>query len=484
MTSKIEQKEQVEKRVTALWMQVGMRYLPFADAAEGSVGWSRLLRLSLFQVSVGLALVLLNATLNRVMIVELGISSSLVSLMIAIPVLFAPFRVLVGHRSDHHRSFLGWRRLPYMWFGTMLQYGGLAIMPFALLILTGDADAPAWVGQAGAALAFLMVGAGLHTTQTSGLALAADLCVEDKRPRIIAFLYVVLLVGMGLAALTLGFFLQDFSEVGLIKVIQGCAVATMLINMVALWKQEGRGSQVQKPGIPRPSLVDSLRKFAGAGRSPRLMVTVCFGSAAFAMQEVLLEPYGGEVLGLSVASTTVLTALLSAGTIGGFLLASRFLTQGLSACLVAVFGAMVGLIAFPTVILSEAVSSIVVFQIGSTLLGVGTGLFLIGTLTAAMDLARDGESGLAMGSWGAVYATATGCGIALGGVIRDWISAAALNGQLGNTLANLSTGYVAVYSLEIILLFVTLVAIGPLVRHGRIPRSVSTNAIGLAEYPG
>jgi hypothetical protein len=39
-----------------------------ARAAAG-----RLLRLSLFQVSVGMAIVLLNGTLNRVMIVELGV---------------------------------------------------------------------------------------------------------------------------------------------------------------------------------------------------------------------------------------------------------------------------------------------------------------------------------------------------------------------------------------------------------------------------
>lgn len=483
MTTKTDQ-ERANERVTAMWQRVGLRYLPFADAAEGSVGWPRLLRLSLFQVSVGLAMVLLNATLNRVMIVELGVSSSLVAIMIAIPVLFAPFRVLIGHRSDHHRSFLGWRRLPYMWFGTLLQYGGLAIMPFSLLILTGDANGPVWVGQLGAAISFLMVGAGLHTTQTSGLALAADLSADDKQPRIVAFLYVVLLAGMGLSALVLGLLLTDFSEVRLIQVIQGCAVATMLINMVALWKQEGRGAGVKKPGTARPSLALSWQKFIAGGRSLRLMVAVALGAAAFSMQEVLLEPYGGEILGLSVASTTMLTALLSGGTIIGFLFAGRALSQGLSPCFIAAIGAMFGLVAFPAVIFSEALSSILVFQIGSTLLGVGTGLFLIGTLTAAMDLARDGESGLAMGTWGAVYATATGCAIGLGGVIRDWVSTAAENGLLGTALTDPATGYVAVYSLEIVLIFITLIAVGPLVRHGRIPRSVSQNSIGLAEFPG
>ena len=57
--------------------------------------------------------------------------------------------------------------------------------------------------------------------------------------------------------------------------------------------------------------------------------------------------------------------------------------------------------------------------LGTALIGFGGGLFAVGTLTAAMALARDGESGLALGAWGAVQATAAGVAIALGGVLRD-----------------------------------------------------------------
>ena len=121
---------------------MGPRFLPFADAATPELPLGRLLRLSLFQVSVGMALALLNGTLNRVMIVELGVPTWLVSLMVALPLVFAPFRALIGFKSDTHRSVLGWRRVPYIWMGTLLQFGGFAIMPFALLVLTGDGQRP------------------------------------------------------------------------------------------------------------------------------------------------------------------------------------------------------------------------------------------------------------------------------------------------------------------------------------------------------
>ena len=123
--------------------------LPFSDAVSEDLPLSQLLRMSLFQFSVGMAAVMLLGTLNRVMIVELDVPATLVAGMLALPILFAPFRTLIGFKSDMHKSALGLRRLPYIWKGTMYQFGGFAIMPFALLVLSGYAeakDAPLWIG--------------------------------------------------------------------------------------------------------------------------------------------------------------------------------------------------------------------------------------------------------------------------------------------------------------------------------------------------
>ena len=90
------------------------RFLPFSDAASAELPLGQLLRLSLFQVSAGMASVLLLGTLNRVMIVELSVAAIVVAAMIALPVLVAPFRALLGFRSDTYRSAIGWKRIPYM----------------------------------------------------------------------------------------------------------------------------------------------------------------------------------------------------------------------------------------------------------------------------------------------------------------------------------------------------------------------------------
>ncbi|MFA5955575.1 BCD family MFS transporter [Hyphomicrobium sp.] len=476
--------KKINERLAKKWLLLSPRMLPFADAASPDLPLSRLLRLSLFQVSVGMALVLLNGTLNRVMIIELGVPSWLVAFMISLPLLFAPFRALIGFRSDNHRSVLGWRRVPYIWFGSLVQFGGLAIMPFALILLSGDSNGPAWAGYAASGLAFLLVGAGLHTTQTAGLALATDLAPEASRPRVVAFLYVMLLLGMVASAVLFGRLLAQFSEIRLIQIIQGTALLTMILNIVALWKQEVRDPSRTNHEVEQPSFKDSWRAFRQGGRSSRILLAVGLGTVGFSMQDILLEPYGGEVLHLSVSATTALTGILAGGTLCAFAIAARVLKNGMDPYRLAGYGALVGVVAFSVVIFSDPFDSPSLYRIGSALIGLGGGLFAVGTLTGAMALAENGSTGLALGTWGAVQASAAGLGVALGGALRDAAGNLAAHGVLGPALTGPGVGYGIVYYIEIMLLFVTLAVVGPLVRPALGSRSRDKSSFGLAEFPG
>ena len=245
-----------------------------------------------------MAAVMLLGTLNRVMIVELSIPAMLVASMIALPVLVAPLRALFGFKSDTYRSAIGWKRIPFLWFGSLYQFGGLAIMPFALIVLSGDKtyDVP-YSGEVLAAIAFVMTGLGMHMTQTAGLALASDRANDETRPRVVALLYVMFLIGMGVSALVVGWLLYDFSQIRLIEVVQGAAALTLLINVVALWKQEAvRPMSRAEREAPRPLFRDAWADYTRGGQAGRLLAVVFIGAVAFNMQDVLLEPYGGEVL--------------------------------------------------------------------------------------------------------------------------------------------------------------------------------------------
>jgi BCD family chlorophyll transporter-like MFS transporter len=436
-----------------------------------------------------MATVLLLGTLNRGMIVELGVAASVVSVMIALPVLIAPFRALLGFRSDTYRSAIGWKRIPYLWFGSLWQMGGLAVMPFALIVLSGDqVHGPAWAGEVLAALAFLMTGLGLHMTQTAGLALAADRATEDTRPRVVALLYVMFLIGMALSSIVVGWLLRDYDPITLVRVVQGCGAMTLILNLIALWKQEKvRPMSAEEIAAPRPRFREAWADLRTVPDALRLMVVVALGALGFNMQDVLLEPYGGEILGLSVSATTLLTASSAMGALAGFWLAARWLGRGMDPFRMAARGPLVGIAALSAVIFSAPVGSPALFYLGAVGIGLGGGLFSVATLTAAMNLPERGLAGrgLVLGAWGAAQATAAGLAIAFGGLIRDGVGQLAIAGDLGQALATPAAGYSFVYHLEIGLLFVTLAALGPLVRTRILnpqPEQGQTR-IGLAEFP-
>ena len=111
-------------------------------------------------------------------------------------------------------------------------------------------------------------------------------------------------------------------------------------------------------------------------------------------------------------------------------------------------------------------------------------MFSVGTMVAAMALAREDSAGLALGAWGAVHASATGFAIMFGGVLRDVVGHVAATDGLGTALAGRATGYSAVYLLEILLLLGTLIVLGPLVGRGRSTRSGGGfDRFGLTEFP-
>ncbi|MEL6463409.1 MAG: PucC family protein [Pseudomonadota bacterium] len=433
------------------------RYLPFADVATETVPLSRLLRLSLFQVTVGMALVLLVGTLNRVMIVELEVPATLVAIMISLPVLFAPLRALVGHKSDTHQSALGLKRFPYIYRGTLLQFGGFAVMPFALLVLSGygeAVDAPRWVGLASAGLAFLMVGAGLHIVQTVGLALATDLVPEQDHPKVVGLMYVMLLLGMVVSALVFGLLLDVYTPGRLIQCIQGVAVLTVVLNGIALWKQEARVRVPEgHPPVATPSFSEAWSAFVAQAQTRRLLVLIALGTFAFGMADVVLEPYGGQILQLSVAETTRLTATLALGTVLGFGYASRTMGRGTGPWAVAGLGLVAGLPGFGAIILAAWSNAQLMFVAGVFLTGLGAGLFGHGTLTATLASAPKARTGLALGAWGAVQATAAGAGVAFGGVLRDVVLASQDNMN--------AAPYLAVFSSEILILLTAIAVMLP-----------------------
>ena len=467
--------------------KISKNILPFSDAGSTNFSLFQLLRLSLFQISVGMATVMLAGTLNRVMIVELLVPASLVAVMIAIPVLIAPLRTFYGYKSDTYKSFIGWKRIPYMWFGSLFQFGGLAIMPFAIIILSGDQTVgPSWAGEVLVAIAFLFTGIGMHITQTVGLALAADRATKENRPRVVALLYFMLLFGMGISAVVIGLLLADFSKLRLIQVVQGSAVLTLILNLVAVWRQEQIIINNQKNDKSEKFFL-SWKKFISDRKTNSLIWVVFWGTLAFSMQDVLLEPYGGQILGLSVSETTNLTGVWALGALLGLALAANNSKKTVSSVSNAMTALLIGIVGFSAIIFSSPMQFPFLYFLGTLFIGFGTGLFSVSLLIIAMALSSKTNlgSGFILGSWGAAQAIGAGLGIAVGGILRDVVNKLALSGYLGSTFENNSIGYIFVYHLEILFIFITLIALGMLSQeiNKRKIKDHAQKSFGLTEIP-
>jgi BCD family chlorophyll transporter-like MFS transporter len=230
-------------------------------------------------------------------------------------------------------------------------------------------------------------------------------------------------------------------------------VLTLVLNITALWKQEARTQRLGDPNEKDVDFIAALKLFAQGDNAIRRLFSLGVGTMAFSMGDVLLEPFGGEILHLSVSNTTFLTAVLALGGLTGFAWASNVLNRGADPFRMACGGVVVGVPAFLAVMISAPQGSLLLFALGTFFIGLGAGLFGHGTLTATMNHAPPGQAGLALGAWGAVQATAAGLAMGLGGIIRDLMA----------LVVNSGTAYAFVYSLEVVLLLITLYAMHPLI---------------------
>lgn len=417
------------------------------DVHPSAKQWVGVFRLGLFQFGVGLCLAPITGTLNRVLIDELSIGAAIVSVLISLHYFVSPVRAIIGYRSDEARSLGKWRT-PYLVLGVMLTYGGLACAPFALILLGGHGALPfipAFIVCIGI---FLAYGAGINIVETIYLALVSDITPPESRGKVLSFLWMMLILGTVVSAIIVSGLLVDYSHGRLIQVMQGSAMWFVLLTVVALWRQEQLNpdgsikSDVDTVRV-RLSLWDSLRALSGQPLLKGLFAVIFIASMAFATHDVLLEPYGGQVLNMSVSSTMRLTALWGVATIVGVGAAALFLWRKQAPVFLIGLGCVVGLLGFGVISYAGRDALVGIFQVGVAMISIGRGLFLVGSVILVMSLTDVGHAGLLLGVWGIVQGIAQGIGTIGGGIVRD----VALF-QTGNV----AVGYAVVYATSLFLL--------------------------------
>ncbi|MEI7645169.1 MAG: BCD family MFS transporter [Chloroflexales bacterium] len=405
--------------------------------------WLKVLRLGLFQFGMGLSLAPITGTLNRVLIDELRIPAVGVGFLLAIHYFVSPTRALIGFQSDVDRAGGRWRT-PYLVIGAMLTYGGLATAPFTLILLSGQGMIGFWPAMFFCSLIFLGYGIGVNIVETIYLAMVSDITPSKDRGQVLGVLWIMLVMGTIVSSVVIGQLLLHYSAYRLIQVMQGSAVIFIGLTFVALYGQErlkpnGELEDVAEPVRVRESLGTSLRMLAGQVPLRNLFIVLFLATLGFATHDVLLEPYGGQVLKMSITQTSQLTALWGVGMLVAIALAGWALWKGRSSVLLISLGCVCGAAGFLTVALSSGETLVTLFRIGVVLIGMGRGMFIVGALALVMSLVDKNHAGLFIGLWGITQALAQGFGTIGGGLARDVVQQ--LTGQVafGYTLVYLSS---------------------------------------------
>lgn len=399
----------------------------------------RLFRLGLFQLGMGISLAPITGTLNRVLITDLKLSAGFVAALMSIHYFVSPIRTIVGYHSDQKR-LNGFWRTPYIVFGGMLTYGGLSTAPFSLILFDPESLTQGTITYIIAGLIFLVYGIGVNIVETAYLAMVSDITEPQERGKTLAILWLMLVFGSVIGSLFIGLSLLTYSTGSLIRAMQTSAFVFAVCLLLSVIKQEkmrpdGRlVNEIVNTG--RQSLRASLRAVWNSPALRGMFLVFFVATLGFGTHDILLEPYGAQILGMSVAATTLLTALWGVAMILAVVVAGAWLwRRGQSGGLL-MAGGVVGLLGFVAVSLAGYVGSAVLFESGVATIGFGRGLFIVGSIATVMGLADRAHTGLFMGIWGVVQALAQGFGTIGGGFARDLVGAAT-----GDVL----WGYVSVY---------------------------------------
>ena len=373
-------------------------------------------RLGAFPIAYGLSGVLIGGTLNRVMIAELKLPATLVALLFALPLLVSPLRLWLGYRSDGFPIF-GRRREPYMLLGALLIGGGVATIATVAVRLSAELGTfvPA------AASAFLLYGLGRNLAHNTYQALLAEKFSGATRARAVTLYEVVTLLGSVMGAGALGRALEHYDPERLVMVANAVGVIVVLLALIAVPGQESRAAGTahaeQARGKPFGEVV---RDYVWADPQVRRLfaVVICTFIGTLA-QDVLLEPYGALVLGMSVGETTRLTMFWGLGVLAAMLLSGLWLLRVLGALGLMRVGLVLSIVAFAAVAAVGLAGAPGFFRWLVLAMGFGTGLAGAGMLGSVVEFTTPVRAGLLMGVWGVANLLGHATGSLLGGIVVD-----------------------------------------------------------------
>jgi len=402
------------------------------------------LQLALIHTAVAMTLVPINSTLNRVMIFDLGVSKTLFTLLAIFPYLLSPIQVAIGSFSDRH-PFFGYRRTPYILAGLILCVVGVSVAPQVAILISENFT----LGIIAGILAFGAWGMGYNLSAVSYLSLASELSGEKRRGTTIAIMFIMMVVGLAVTGIGLSIMAPTFDPVTLERAFLIVAVSALTLGLLGLLKLEPRSSSLSPSPKADTYTIKQMTSAITENPVARIFfVYLLLLLAAILGQDVLLEPFGAQAFGMTLAQTSRIISVSSGFTLIAFIVAAvlEWLLEGrVKKKYIAQSGNLGALFGFLTIMISGLTASQTTFYIGITLLGFGTGISTIANLSLMFDLTVPEKVGLYIGAWGFSNGLSRLIGLLMAGMVADL--ATKLTG-------NAMSGYLVVFGIEALMMFI------------------------------
>jgi BCD family chlorophyll transporter-like MFS transporter len=413
------------------------------QAAERGMGWLQLARLGLVQAAVGAVVVLLTTTINRVIVVELQLPASVPGILVALHFgVQLVLRPRLGHASDRSG-----RRTPWILGGLLVcALSGVAVAASVALMATQPV-----LGIVLAALASMVLGAGVSAAGTPLLALMSERAKPSQRAGAAAITWILMIVGIIITAATSGAMLDPFSFSRLIGVAAGVGGIGLVVAWLATLGVERQAIARTGPIAPRidadgeSSFVATLRMVLREPASRLFAGFVFLAMFAYSAQDLILEPFAGIAFGMTPGQSTSLSGMHHGGVLAGMIVAALLATRRGQLRQWAAAGCVASAITYVALALSPSLGDVRLFRVIIVLLGLSNGVFAIGAIGSMMALTgdrSDGRAGLRLGVFGAAQAAAYALGTMSGAAGVD-LARTVLESPL--------RGYLAVFSVEAVL---------------------------------
>ncbi len=287
-----------------------------------------------------------------------------------------------------------------------------------------------WVGLLG--LLFAVYGLALSATSTPFTALLVDVSDEDSRSRLVGIGWAMLMVGIITGVIITSIVLRPIELNAPIEQVQRAVnrlfiIAPAIVCVLAILSTFGierKYSRLARRSSLRDrddniTLGQALKILTASRQTGLFFIFLLVLSLSLFMQDAILEPYGGEVFGMTIAETTQLNAAYGMGTLIGIIVTGWLVVPRIGKKRTVALGCSWGAICLLGIMLSGFTGSPQVLLTAVFLFGLASGILTLGAIVLMLDLTVAETAGTFIGAWGLAQAMARGSATVLGGGVLD-----------------------------------------------------------------